>query len=96
VANGRLAPGGADSPATQRVAELAAELGTTVDRLAIAAALAQPWAWRVLSGAVDPAQVASNAAAADLALPDAVAAELAGLAEDPATYWAARSARPWT
>jgi hypothetical protein len=25
-----------------------------------------------------------------------VAAELAGLAEDPATYWAARSARPWT
>jgi aryl-alcohol dehydrogenase-like predicted oxidoreductase len=96
VANGRLAPGGADSPATERVAELAAELGTTVDRLAIAAALAQPWAWRVLSGAVDPAQVASNAAAADLALPDAVAAELAGLAEDPATYWAARSARPWT
>jgi aryl-alcohol dehydrogenase-like predicted oxidoreductase len=96
VANGRLAPGGADSPATQRVADLAAELGTTVDRLAIAAALAQPWAWRVLSGAVDPAQVASNAAAADLALPDAVAAELAGLAEDPATYWAARSARPWT
>ena len=96
VANGRLAPGGADSPATLRVAALAAELGTTVDRLAIAAALAQPWAWRVLSGAVDPAQVASNAAAADLALPDAVAAELSGLAEDPATYWAARSARPWT
>ena len=25
-----------------------------------------------------------------------VAAELAGLAEDPPTYWAARSARPWT
>jgi aryl-alcohol dehydrogenase-like predicted oxidoreductase len=96
VANGRLAPGGADSPAARRVAELAAELDTTVDRLAIAAVLNQPWAWRVLSGAVDPAQVASNAAAADLTLPDTVAAELAGLAEDPSTYWSARSARPWT
>ena len=84
VANGRLAPGGADSPAAHRVAELAAEADTTVDALAIAAALAQPWAWRVLSGAVDPAQVASNAAAADRRCPTAVAAELAGLAEDPA------------
>ena len=73
-----------------------ADLGTTVDRLAIAAALAQPWAWRVLSGAVDPAQVASNAAAADLALPDGRGGELAGLAEDPHAYWATRSARPWT
>jgi aryl-alcohol dehydrogenase-like predicted oxidoreductase len=71
-------------------------LDTTVDRLAIAAALARPWAWRVLSGAVDPGQVRSNAAAVDLALPDDVAAELDTLAEDPQTYWAARSARPWT
>ena len=54
VANGRLAPGGADSPGAHRVAELAAEADTTADALAIAAALAQPWAWRVLSGAVDP------------------------------------------
>ena len=66
VANGRLAPGGADTPGARRAAELAGDLGTTVDRLAIAAALAQPWAWRVLSGAVDPAQVTSNAAAADV------------------------------
>jgi len=96
VANGRLAPGGADSPGAHRVAKLASEADTTADALAIAAALAQPWAWRVLSGAVDPAQVASNAAAADRALPETVAAELAGLAEDPEAYWAARSARPWT
>ena len=31
VANGRLAPGGADSPGAHRVAELASEAGTTAD-----------------------------------------------------------------
>ena len=96
VANGRLAPGGADTPGAHRVAELADDLGTTADRLATAAALAQPWAWRVLSGAVDPAQVASNAEDADLAVPEAVAVAVADLAEDPQAYWSARSARPWT
>ena len=93
VANGRLAPGGADSPGARRAADLADDLGTSVDRLAIAAALAQPWAWRVLSGAMDPVQVASNAEAADLAVPDAVLTDLAALAEDPGAYWSARS---WT
>jgi aryl-alcohol dehydrogenase-like predicted oxidoreductase len=96
VANGRLAPGGADSPGARRAAELAAAVGTSVDALAVAAALAQPWAWRVLSGAVDPAQLASNVAAAGLVVPADVAGELAALAEDPRAYWAARSARPWT
>jgi aryl-alcohol dehydrogenase-like predicted oxidoreductase len=96
VANGRLAPGGADTRDARRVAALAAGLGTTADALATAAALAQPWAWRVLSGAVDPAQVASNAAAEGLTVPAAVAEELATLAEDPQTYWSARAARPWT
>jgi aryl-alcohol dehydrogenase-like predicted oxidoreductase len=96
VANGRLAPGGADSPGARRAAELAARSGTTVDALAIAAALSRPWAWRVLSGAADPAQVASNVAAEGLELPADVGDELAGLAEDPGTYWAARSDRPWT
>jgi aryl-alcohol dehydrogenase-like predicted oxidoreductase len=96
VANGRLAPGGADSPGARRVAALADELGVGVDRLAIAAALAQPWAWCVLSGAVDAAQVASNAAAADLVLPASVAAVLDGVAEDPEAYWSARSARSWS
>ena len=95
VANGRLAPGGVDSRGGRRAAELALGLGTTVDALATAAALAQPWAWRVLSGAVDPAQVASNAAAEGLVVPAEVADELATLAEDPQAYWTARSARPW-
>ena len=76
VANGRLAPGGADPRRAPRRGARGRR-DTTVDALAIAAALAQPWAWRVLSGAVDSAQVASNAAAADRALPGTVAVELA-------------------
>ena len=52
-------------------------------------------AWRVLSGGVDPAQVASNAAAERVSLPADVPAELGDLAEAPEEYWAARSARAW-
>lgn len=97
VANGRLAPGGDDgSPGSRRAAHLAAELGVGVDQLAFAAALAQPWAWRVLSGAVTPEQVASNAAAADLDLPDGSLAALGDLAEPADAYWSARSARTWS
>ncbi|WP_214369943.1 aldo/keto reductase [Pseudonocardia sp. H11422] len=96
VANGRLAPGGQDgTPGARRAAELAAGLEVPADQLAIAAALAQPWAGRVLSGAVDPAQLASNVAARDLALPAAVLDELPELAEPPADYWRARSERAW-
>ena len=97
VANGRLVPGTDDpSPAVRRVVGLAAELGTGEDAVALAAALARPWATRVLSGAVTPEQVRSNASAADVELPAAALAELAELAEDPAEYWAARSRRPWS
>ena len=97
VANGRLVPGSDDpSPGARRVAALAAELEVGEDVVALAAALAQPWAARVLSGAVTPEQVRSNAAAADLRLPPAVREELEHLAEDPAEYWAARSRRSWS
>jgi aryl-alcohol dehydrogenase-like predicted oxidoreductase len=97
VANGRLAPGGAaaDDPRATRVAELAAGIGVPVDQLAIAAALAQPWAWCVLSGAVTAAQLTSNVAAAALTVPADVLAELHDLAEDPAVYWQERAARSW-
>ncbi len=94
LANGRLAPGGAD-PASARAHELAAALDISTDALAIAAALAAPWATRVLSGAVTPSQVRSNAAASSVVLPAEVRAELAALAQDPRDYWAARSRRPW-
>jgi aryl-alcohol dehydrogenase-like predicted oxidoreductase len=87
VANGRLAPGGSAPPA---LSELAAAQGTTEDAIALAAALANPWATVVLSGAVTTAQLDSNLTALTVSsLPDL------DLAEPPADYWAARSARPW-
>jgi aryl-alcohol dehydrogenase-like predicted oxidoreductase len=94
VANGRLTPGAPDAPA--RAVALAADLGVALDQLAIAAALAQPWAWRVLSGAVDPVQVASNTAAVAVSVPSDELGSLGELAEDPEAYWSARSARAWS
>jgi aryl-alcohol dehydrogenase-like predicted oxidoreductase len=93
VANGRLSPGGdpADRPAA--LTGLARDRGVSVDAIAIAAALARPWAGVVLSGAVTPGQLAANLAALTVGeIPDT---DLADLAEPPAAYWAGRSARPW-
>ena len=96
-ANGRLAPGGQDGTgAALRAADLADRLGVSVDRLAVAAVLARPWAGHVLLGPVDTAQLASNVAAVDVALPDGVADELDALGEPAEQYWATRSARPWS
>jgi aryl-alcohol dehydrogenase-like predicted oxidoreductase len=96
VANGRLTPAGdpADDAAA-RVAAVATSLGVPVDQLAYAAALAQPWAWRVLSGAATVGQLRSHVAAESLALPAGAVDALASLAEPPPAYWAARSARAW-
>ena len=70
--------------------------GGTPDAVAMAAALAQPWADVVLSGAVTPAQLRSNVGALALDLGGERLAQLGGLAEDPSTYWAARSRLAWT
>ncbi|MEI5584773.1 aldo/keto reductase, partial [Agromyces sp. CCNWLW208] len=91
LANGRLTPTG-DGGAAEA---FAAALGDPLDAVAIAAARAQPWADVVLSGAVTPDQLDANLASAR-ATTTADAAALAALAEDPPSYWAARSARPWT
>lgn len=91
VANGRLT----SAEAAGRATAIAADLGVGLDQLAIAAALAQPWADRVLSGAVTVEQVESNAGAATVRLPTDVLDELATLAEPPTDYWAARSHRKW-
>lgn len=93
VANGRLTDGPGSPPGAARLAH---RIGVPLDRLALAAALAQPWASRVLSGAVTVDQLASNLAAARVDLPEAVLDELATVAEDPPAYWRARSARAWT
>jgi aryl-alcohol dehydrogenase-like predicted oxidoreductase len=96
-ANGRLAPGAADSaPAVRAATRIAAELGVGVDQLAVAAAIAQPWQPRVLSGAVTVAQVRSHLGGLDVDLSESALEELTADAEEPVDYWAARSDRPWT
>jgi aryl-alcohol dehydrogenase-like predicted oxidoreductase len=91
LANGRLTDRGAD-PALTRAAQ---ELGTTEDALALSAALAQPWAGLVLSGAATVRQLRSNLAARELAWDDELEARLAGLIEDSEAYWATRAELPW-
>jgi len=88
LANGRLL----ELDAIRRRAQ---HLDVTSDAIAIAAALAQPWADVVLSGAVTSGQLRSNVAAVDLALAPLDLEGLNGLAEDPATYWATRSELAW-
>jgi aryl-alcohol dehydrogenase-like predicted oxidoreductase len=88
LANGRLAGPNVAPP----LAQAAARLQTTPDALALAAALAGPWAGVVLSGAATPETLRSNLAATELPLtPD-----LEDLTEHPEAYWARRSKLPWT
>ena len=68
----------------------AAARGVTEDAIALAAALAQPWASVVLSGAVTRAQLDENRAALTVGPLPALS-----LAEAPDAYWAGRAARPW-
>jgi aryl-alcohol dehydrogenase-like predicted oxidoreductase len=93
VANGRLAPGGDKAGPSSPLARLAAARGVTPDAIAMAAALAKPWAAVVLSGAVTRAQLAANLMA--LAITDGHDPDL-DLAEPANAYWSARSRRPWS
>nr|MDT0662183.1 aldo/keto reductase [Micromonospora sp. DSM 115978] len=63
------------------------------DAVALAAALGQPWAGIVLSGAATGDQLASNLRAERLT---GDPAGLADLAEPPTRYWQERSRLPWT
>lgn len=85
LANGRLA---VDPP--EPVAALAKSLDVGPDAVALAAALAQPWADTVLSGAAGTGQLASNLAAVKLGEVD-----LPALVEPPADYWKHRAALEW-
>ncbi|GGM10028.1 aldo/keto reductase [Deinococcus aerophilus] len=89
VANGRLTARGTPPPALTRLAQA---LEVTPDAVALAAALAQPWADVVLSGATTTAQLRSNLRALDLRLE---ADALADLAMSPAHYWQERSGLGW-
>src|SRR6266704_1755739 len=68
---------------------------TVLRAVAIAAVLANPWVDVVLSGAVNPGQLAGNLAGERLRLGADDLAELAALAEPPERYWAERGELPW-
>jgi aryl-alcohol dehydrogenase-like predicted oxidoreductase len=91
LANGRLTRHGDAGVAGSSVGEAADATEMEPDVVAIAVALARPWASVVLSGAATVDQLVSNLRAAD-----AVVARLPDVAEPPEQYWATRSARPWT
>ncbi len=98
LANGRLTSRNREpsfAARRQRLTQEAERLNTTPECLALAAAIAQPWADVVLSGAATPDQIQSNAAAFDVAWDELAAEQLSSLAEDPRLYWETRSRLAW-
>jgi aryl-alcohol dehydrogenase-like predicted oxidoreductase len=99
LANGHLvkdAAGDRYADARSALAREAEGLGTTMDALAIAAALAQPWADVVLSGAATMEQLVSNLSARAIVLPDDVRDRLRDIAVAPRDYWSYRGKAVWT
>ncbi len=98
LANGRLTSRN-DEPdfrlKRQLLETVATEQGVTLDALALAAVLNQPWADVVLSGAATADQMRSNVTAASVLWSEELTARLAPLAESPADYWARRGQMRW-
>ena len=94
LANGRLGPRG-DAGGAGPLAEAALQVGSSADALALAAAVAQPWADVVLMGAVTLDQLRSNLGALDLRDEEAGLAALAAPAEAPSEYWRRRAGLAW-
>lgn len=91
VANGRLTS--RDPSVSRRLGDLLVD-GRSIDQLAIAAAMHQPWSSVVLSGAATVDQLRSNLAATGVSVGEVDA--LPDLAEPPDEYWTTRSALSWT
>jgi aryl-alcohol dehydrogenase-like predicted oxidoreductase len=98
LANGRLTARNDDPAFASRRRFLEAEAGrlrTTIDALALAAVLAQPWADVVLSGAVTGEQLASNLGAVIVAADETAQEQLRTLEEPAREYWAGRGQLAW-
>jgi aryl-alcohol dehydrogenase-like predicted oxidoreductase len=98
LANGRLTPRNdmLDFAAKMDVLkEAARDYETTVDALALAAVLAEPWADVVLSGAATVEHLQANAGALGVRWDEALAQRLRGLVEEPHVYWEIRSGLAW-
>lgn len=98
LANGRLTEKNTDPEFAHKLGVLksiALELNTTVDALALAAVLAQPWASVVLSGAATREQLLSNCHALRIPWSTQTNSLIEALAETPQEYWSKRSALEW-
>lgn len=98
LANGRLTDRNEEPSfvAKRRILqEVATENHTTIDAVAIAAVLAQPWVDIVLSGAVKSSHLVSNIQAMDFEWSDKIEERLSRLVEPAEEYWATRSNLPW-
>jgi aryl-alcohol dehydrogenase-like predicted oxidoreductase len=99
LANGRLSPANEDdhfAPRRTILERIAERHSCSLDAVAIAAVLAQPWADLVLSGAVTTEQLESNAAALRISLGDDDLESLRSLAEPSGDYWSRRSSLAWS
>lgn len=98
LANGRLTARNQAPAFAEKLGRLQQEstrLATTVDALALAAVLAQPWTTIVLSGAATVTQLSSNLEATKVAWDETAAATLLSLQEEPTAYWHMRSTLAW-
>ena len=78
-----------------RLGHIAAEMNTTIDAMALAFAMKQPFVTVVLSGAATMAHLNSNLQALTVAWDEAFDGELAQLREPAGHYWSRRSQLPW-
>ena len=98
LANGRLTDRNRESafaPKLEILKREAHRLTTTVDGVALAAVLAQPWVDVVLSGAATIDHLQSNLRAVAVMLDEEAASALNALAESEETYWKVRSGLRW-
>jgi len=98
LANGRLTERNTEPAFAGKLALLkheAQRLGTTVDGLALAGVLAQPWVDVVLSGAARVDHLLSNLKVLEVSFDDEAASHLQTLVEPAGEYWRTRSDLEW-
>lgn len=100
LANGRLTQGNRNDdemfyPLVAEIRELAESRGLTVETVALAAALARPWADVVLTGAATIGQIKSSVDALELAYDAELEEQLRSVSISSAEYWQARSSFRW-
>jgi aryl-alcohol dehydrogenase-like predicted oxidoreductase len=106
LANGRLSGKGEEGrgkgesddvlfPSLARIREVAEGRGTTIEMLALGAALARPWADTVLTGAATVGQIQSSVAALEFGYDPELEEKLRSVSIESSEYWRARSSFSW-